>query len=248
MRHLRIERSFRRGLQSYHQSATVQAQIAKVLAGELAKHAPKELNTAFEFGCGTGHLTRALRAQFDIGTLDLNDLVPDCADITGPLGDRFLPGPIEALPLPRDPDLIASASTIQWVEDPRALMRRLWQSLRPGGWLAVSGFASDHFPELQAMGSEAAAPSYISARDWGAMLPPEARICLREETRIEMRFNSALDLLRHLRATGVNGKAQGGWSPARLRSFSDTYRERFGRNGQLPLTYVPTFLIAQKPG
>ena len=133
----RVQRSFRRGLETYHRHAVAQARIAQDLAAMLAgAGAPRKLEAVLEFGCGTGLLTEALLGRFGIAGLTLNDLVAEAAPglqarTAGQA--RFLAGPIEQLPLPDGLDLIASASTVQWVEDIPALMARLAASLRPGG-------------------------------------------------------------------------------------------------------------------
>ena len=158
---------------------------------------------------------------------------------------RFLPGPIEHCALPCDLDLIASASTVQWVADMPALLRRLSRHLRPGGWLMISGFARSHFHELAALGSQAAA-RYADARDWPSFMPPGLHLkSVHQETDV-MRFACLRDLLLHLRSTGVNGRAGDVWSRAKLAGFEADYRRRFAENGQLRLTYAPVYVIARK--
>ncbi|WP_264212968.1 malonyl-ACP O-methyltransferase BioC [Leisingera thetidis] len=251
----RIRQSFRRGLDSYHRSASVQADIAARLAGMLqAQGAPRQIGAALEFGCGTGHLTRQLLQRFETGSLILNDLVPEAAcalralDGTVPAQARFEPGPIETLPLPQDLDLIASASTVQWIPDLPALTARLAARLKPGGWLALSGFGRGQFRELAALGSAAAAPSYLDAAEWRAVLPESMEILAIEQRPAVLEFGTALELLKHLRQTGVNGHAQHSWSRRRLRDFEAAYRAQFGRDGRLPLTYDPVLLAARKTG
>ncbi|MFW8594690.1 methyltransferase domain-containing protein [Cribrihabitans neustonicus] len=249
----RVRQSFRRGLSSYHRHATVQAEIASRLAALLADQgAPRRLDAALEFGCGTGHLTASLAERFEIGRLTLNDLVPEAAAATARAARPhygaldILPGPVEALPLPAGLDLIASASTVQWLDDLPALMARLTAHLRPGGWLALSGFGRRQFRELAALGSNAAAPSYLDAREWPAILPEGLRLVALEQRPMVLEFGNIRTLLRHLRLTGVNGNARQGWSRARLREFEAAYQERFGRGGRLPLSYDPVWLVARK--
>lgn len=243
----RVQRSFQRGLSSYHHAASPQAAIAEHLASLLADHAPRDLGQIFEFGCGTGHFTNALTARFRSTALYLNDLVEDCETMI-PAGSRFSPGPVEDISLPEGLSMIASASTIQWVHDVPALMSKLWNHLAPGGWLALSGFGQDHFHQLSSLGSTASAPGYVDPKAWAQMLPPEAVVHHLSKQEITVRFTSAMELLRHLRQTGVNGQAKGGWSRARLTRFEAEYFEKFGDDGQIPLTYSPVYLIARKPG
>lgn len=249
----RVRQSFRRGLQSYHRSASVQADIAARLAELLqAQGAPERFEAALEFGCGTGHLTRQLVQRFGFGSLLLNDLVPEAASVlqeTGgaaPVQVRFEAGPVESLPLPHGLDLIASASTVQWIPDLSALTARLAARLNPGGWLALSGFGRGQFRELAALGSAAAAPSYLDAGEWRAVLPQSLDILAVTQAPVVLEFDSALALLKHLRQTGVNGHAQQSWSRRHLRDFENAYRERFGGGGKLPLTYDPVLLVARR--
>ncbi|MFW8636253.1 methyltransferase domain-containing protein [Cribrihabitans pelagius] len=249
----RVRQSFKRGLGNYHRHATVQAEIAIRLAALLADlGAPRSLNAALEFGCGTGHLTTALTERLDIGRLTLNDLVPEAAAAAAHAARPhcgvldILPGPVETLPLPGGQDLITSASTVQWVDDLPALMARLAEHLRPGGWLALSGFGRCQFRELAELGSRAAAPSYMDAQEWPAILPEGLQLVALEQRPMVLEFGNIATLLRHLRLTGVNGNARQGWGRARLRAFEAAYQARFGRGGRLPLSYDPVWLVARK--
>ncbi|GAA6209998.1 hypothetical protein NBRC116601_32910 [Cognatishimia sp. WU-CL00825] len=244
--HDRVQQSFRRGLASYHSSATHQADIAARLALQLVQAgAPKSFANALEFGCGTGHLTQHLRRNFTFQSLTLNDLVPECAAFAG-AKDHFVPGPIETLQLPMALDLVCSASTVQWLDDIPATLSHLSQALVPGGWLALSGFGTSQFHELRALGSEAAAPSYVDAEHWRAMLPSDLKIKHLSQARRVAWFPNALALLKHLRETGVNGAASKAWTQTALKGFETQYRQRFGTPRGLPLTYDPVWIVAQK--
>lgn len=246
----RLRASFRRGLETYHQDAVAQAHIARRLAEFLRQAgAPEDFDSGFEFGCGTGFLTEALLANHRFGQLALNDLVPE-AEAGLPALARgkasYVCGPVETVPLPKWVDLIASASTVQWIADLPELLQRLSEHLAPGGWLALSGFGHGQFRELQALGSSAGAPSYADAQDWPAMLPQGLELVQIEQSALVLEFPSALDILRHLRRTGVNARAGGPWSRTRLTAFEADYRSRFGRDGRLPLTYDAVWVLARK--
>lgn len=249
----RVGQCFRRGLGTYHQAARAQAQIARDLAGMLAESgAPERFGAVLEFGCGTGHLTEALLQRFSIDDLTLNDLVAEAAELAGATAGKqgvspsFVAGPVETLRLTQKYDLIASASTVQWLPDLPEVLERLCASLRQGGWLALSGFGTAQFRELSALGSLAAAPNYINACDWPAVLPASMQLAAIRQEAIVIEFPSVLDVLRHLRATGVNGRARDHWSKEQLRKFENAYRERFQRDGMLPLTYDSVTLVARR--
>lgn len=249
----RVQQSFQRGLPSYHAASVVQAQIAAHLGAALrAAGAPVGFNRALEFGCGTGHLTAQLVQQFRIEQLILNDLVPDCADALQPiLQDTktrvdFQAGAIETLAMPVALDLIASASTVQWVPDLAGLMQRLTAHLAPGGWIAISGFGRGHFAELQALGGFGKAPSYLDPQEWREILPSGLKVHRLEQRRIAMPFSDSIALLRHLRLTGVNGAARRQWTRADLADFDTDLRAGQPEGAALRLTYCPVILIAQK--
>lgn len=249
----RVRQSFRRGLPSYHDAAVAQAQIAATLAQALrSAGAPAQFGQVLEFGCGTGHLTTQLLQQFTLDHLTLNDLVPDCAAAVQPILKRHSPrasfqaGPIETLPLPPTLDLIASASTVQWVQQPAALISRLTSHLARGGWLALSGFGRAHFAELRALGSMATAPCYLDPQDWPQILPAGLHIKALYSQTLTLQFPDTLGLLRHLRCTGVNANAHCHWTRANLTTFDLRLRAGLPQGAPLTLSYQPVFLIARK--
>ncbi len=245
--------SFQRSLPSYHSASVAQAQIADALVQALQwSGAPTRFARVFEFGCGTGHLTSHLLHQFSIRNLSLNDLLPDCAQAIQPILHRysaaatFYPGAIETIDLPIGLDLIASASTVQWVDDPAPLMVRLADHLAPGGWLALSGFGTGHFAELRAVGGFGKAPSYLDPVDWQRILPGNLQVLALQSQPIILQFTDALSLLRHLRQTGVNAPASRTWTRADLAAFDARLRQGVPSGSDLTLTYCPVILIARK--
>ncbi len=250
----RVQTSFRRGLATYHQAASAQRQIA----GELVDHlcaepdVPRQFSQVFEFGCGTGHLTEVLTARTRIARLLLNDLVPEAADQACPKAApycdvvEFRPGPVETMVMPQDADLIVSASTLQWVEDVPGVLSRLAAHLRPSGWLAFSTFGQRQFHELRDMGSSAAAPGYCDAHELRAHIPADLEVRVLRQAPIVMWFDTGMQLLRHLRDTGVNAQSSQIWSRRRLHEFGAEYLAKHGQGGRLPLTYDPVWLVARK--
>ncbi|MDK8872831.1 methyltransferase domain-containing protein [Paracoccus sp. SSJ] len=239
----RVARSFARGMKTYDGAALAQRQIAARLfaayRGAVAGHRPARV---LEAGYGSGHLTRHL-LELRPRRLWLNDLAaPELPGVAA----EYLPGDVAEVALPEAVDLAASASTIQWVADPARVLGRLCRAVAPGGWLAISGFAPGHFPELRALGSRAAAPSYLAGAGMAALLPAGWRVRGAGEWRVRLHFPGALEVLRHLRATGVNGCAGQFRSPGALRDFMARYEARHGGAGGVALTYVASWLVAER--
>lgn len=236
--HARIERSFARSRPTYDEAARPQRLIAALLARRLRQLGGADFPSVFEFGCGTGHLTRALARRNRFREIWLNDLsyrdIPPC--------DRFLPGPIEKLDPGRGFDLIASASTLQWLDRPQDALARIAHWLLPQGWLAVSSFGPAHFREIGTRGV-----SLLSSEHLGRALPGDLHVMDHGSAIFRQRFPSPRAVLRHLRLTGVNGRAEKGWTRRDLDAFCDRYLARYGdAQGRVSLTWNPVWLIARK--
>ncbi|AGT08077.1 methyltransferase domain-containing protein [Paracoccus aminophilus] len=249
----RIAQSFGRSQASYSDEARPQRLFARALARRLAQlrgsHHEQPIAKALEFGHGSGHLTEALGLRFRFETLWLNDLVAPLPALVPPPAAQViaLPGPVERVSLPQGLDLIASASSLQWIADPAALIARFGAALRPGGWLALSSFGPNHFAELAALHPTARAPALLPPEALAAALPPGWRIHALGEARLAQFFPSPLALLHHLRRTGVNGLARSVWTKRDLADFIARYQAQFAWKSGVRLSWNPVWLIAEKP-
>ncbi|MBA4781922.1 MAG: methyltransferase [Rhizobiales bacterium] len=250
----RVRQSFGRSLSDYHQSAFVQAEIAERLAHLLNAHRkePAGFGCVFEFGCSTGFLTRHLVRNFAIGHYVANDLVAGSAPLIASIlaetetNWRFIAGPVQDN-IPDGPfDLVAAASTVQWIADLPPLLQRLSDALAPGGMLALSGFGRQHFHELTAMGSTAGAVSYKDRSEWRDLLPSTLDLVAIEQAERVVHFPTVRALLVHLRRTGVNAGAGTPWSRSAYAAFEAEYRDRFSDAQGVRLTYDPVLLIARR--
>ena len=195
-------------------------------------------------------MTHALLNRFSIASLTVNDLVPNACHLAESVGADFLEGDIRSVIWPKAPHLIASASTLQWMDAPEALLRKAAQTLAPGGWLAFSGFGPAQFNELRALGSTAQAPGLClpEALAGAVQTAGAGRFEIADvgQDRRQLWFDSPIDVLRHLQQTGVNAVAANTWTRATLARFSARYIEAFGAPGGVPLTYHPIWIIAHK--
>lgn len=238
----RIAAGFARHLASYETAATAQAQIADRLAARIAPLVPPAARL-LELGHGTGFLTRQL-ARLAPGEIWLNDLVAPLPEMSWPAATkvRALPGDAAALRFPAGLDLIASASMLQWLADPAALLHRAAQALRPGGILAVSSFGPGNFPELAGLGLPPGAPGYRDAAGLCADLPVGMQVLAAWDESLPLVFPDARALMAHLRATGVNGLRAGHLSAPGLRALM----RQMNREGLTTLTYRPSYCMARK--
>lgn len=245
----RVQRSFRRSFSTYHDEADQQAWVARRLVEDLRRSgAPKRFGTAFELGCGTGHLTRLLCRDFGFDSLRLNDLAPEGRFTAEAAGASFVGGDAMQVAWPDRLGLLASASMIQWLDDPAAALGRAAEALAPGGWLAISGFGPQQYRELAQIGSAARAPGLCRPEDLAAAVKGKLEVVMTGERLRQSYFPSPRQVLHHLRKTGVNGRAQRIWTRSALAQFTADYLRDFETGAGVPLTYHPVWIIARKPG
>ena len=247
----KIFHSFHRALDSYEEHAIVQKNSAANLITHLKNNGcMASLERVFEFGCGTGFLTRHLNQQFKINEFIANDLVQDC-QIYLPKSDiQFIAGDVSDIAIPEECDVICSASCAQWCHDLVGLLNKLTKSLVDNGLLAISSFTSGHFKELIELQTTEHTNNpplnYWTEQTWQEQLEPNYEILTISSEESVLWFDSVRELLLHLRLTGVNGLAGKTWNQQSLTNFENNYRENFEIDGNVPLSYKPIYIIARK--
>lgn len=212
----RIRTAFGAAAEHYEAHAGVQRTVAQTLA-QLARNQPLPARPRIlEIGCGTGLLTRELRAIFPDAEMTVTDLSPAMvaqASRDPALAARFLvmDGEHPDFDAPWF-DLIVSSLAFQWFADLPAALARLYGLLRPGGCLMFATMAQDSFCEWRAAheahGAEAGTPAYPDIASLKAMLDAHADAFLFEEHYTE-NFGGARGLHRHLKGIGATVPAEG---------------------------------------
>lgn len=243
-----LRKRFSRHLSGYDTLASVQRDVARRLALEILIHAPRNLRHGVEIGAGTGFLTRHMVEYFPMARWTVNDLVANSRDYLPPKVN-FIEGDGETMELPDGVDLVASSSTVQWFDDLRTFLARACSALDNGGLLAISCFGPDNFKEIAATTGQTL--HYHTNSEISEWLKAEKmRLVHTEEWIHTEHFTSPIDVLHHLRATGVNAIEHTPWTPARLHSFEKDYLAHCAENGiteGVTLTFNPTMIIARKP-
>ena len=192
------------------------------------RNCTRPVDSALEIGSGTGFLTRRMLELYPHALWTINDLVEQSADFLEPYAAghdvRYLWGDAETIALPDRLDLIASASAVQWFDDLPRFARKAGNLLETEGYIVLSTFGPENFREIKAVTDEG----------------------LDYYTR-SLAFDTPLDVLRHIRATGVNSIRHARWTKRELSDFETRYRNGFrNAEGQVTLTYHPVLLIAEK--
>lgn len=244
-----IEYRFKRSVESYDENAHVQKAVIQKLMALLRTYCPIPTGRILEVGCGTGLLTTLLQQQYTGNELFINDLVDKMCSKTASHcqlpSQHCMVGDIERIELRGEYDLIVSASTFQWFAHPEETFRRLAARIRRGGWLVFSTFGKDNFKELKALTGSGL--NYYSLAEMKGLLSSCLEILYMEEEQYILEFNDALEVLQHVKKTGVNATpSQPGWTRGRLESFKQEYTRHFTSSGKYLLTYHPQYFICRK--
>jgi malonyl-ACP O-methyltransferase BioC len=241
-----VKKRFARSLKTYAEHAHVQRATAERMLFELRASAGEKFDRIFEIGCGAGVLTQMIRKQLFYKELYLNDLVDECEKlIQDPENEHFSGGDIEHLEvLPSSLDLVLSNATFQWLDHLGEVLERLFKALHQDGTLAFSTFGPENAREIaQAKGTSL---KYLTVPELKAVVSEHFSIqCFHENIR-QLHFKHPMDVLRHLKNTGVTAVSKEIWTRSGLKNFITDYIECCGNDEGVTLTYHPIVVIARK--
>lgn len=243
-----ITERFSRAVETYTIEATAQMEIAyhmiELLNQHLKNYTPQSI---VEFGCGTGNYSRLLYRTFMPETFIINDICKEmmsrCDDLIKK-GVQFEEGDAEQLAFQVRCNILTSCSTLQWFTSPERFFERSANFISTDGYLAFSTFGEDNFKEIKA--TTGSGLNYYNCDKLLDMLSPYYDIIHMEEQYIVQHYEHPLDVLRHLKQTGVTGIQSYQWTKGKLTEFSNAYQLNFTDDKGVTLTYHPIYVIAKK--
>lgn len=243
-----IKTRFSKATRTYEQEATAQRQIASTMTHIIKAYTtPGEVQSAIEVGCGTGIFSRMILNEIAPRRFLLNDICPEMenylADI---LGNQvcFQAGDAETYPFAGQHHLITSCSTLQWFNSPEEFFDRCYSLLHPGGYLAFSTFGSQNMKEITALTGNSL--PYRSITKLKEALKNKYEVLFSNEETIIKYFRAPIDVLLHMKKTGVTGVRNQVWTKSGINRFCEQYRHLFNTSKGVSLTYHPIYILAQK--
>jgi len=245
-----VEQRFARSVQTYRQHALVQNQMAQQLT-EMARPYLTKGAKLFEVGCGSGTLTEYLLKEFEPSTLIANDLatcvLSQLREITkthNSLTFNFLPGDAEVIDFPHSNDAIFAGAALQWFHQPGLFFIKAAESLNERGILAFSTFGNSNYKEIQKTTNKSL--SYKTLQQLTSILQTNFTILEQTESMQALWFEHPIEVLRHIKATGVGGVQKQSWSKRQLDDFVADYQQFYKPGKGYSLTYHPILMVAQK--
>jgi hypothetical protein len=140
--------------------------------------------------------------------------------------------------------MIASASVIQWFTSPHDFINKITSQLNSNGILLLNTFGQNNLREIKVITGKGLA--YLSLEDVRNWIGPSFKVIYLQDEEIKLQFHTPLQVLQHLKCTGVTGTNAVIWTRSMLRNFCDEYIDRYSINSTVTLTYHPIYLLAIK--
>ena len=220
-----ITRRFSRAVESYNREAVAQKQIAYRMSDMLNHYLPRPCGRILEIGSGTGFLTRRLMETLHPEKLVLNDI---CQEMSSCFTDLLGSG----------------QATLQWFVSPELFFERCNTLLKQKGYFAFTTFGRDNLKEVASVTGSGL--HYRSLEELEEALRIHYEIVKAHEERICLTFGTPLEVLYHLKHTGVAAVRQQAWTKRDLQDFCDKYARLFSDGRSVTLTYHPIYIIAKK--
>ncbi|EOW2191257.1 malonyl-ACP O-methyltransferase BioC [Campylobacter jejuni] len=216
----------------YEKHAKVQDFMGLKLCEILKDLKISHFEKVFEFGCGRGELSKKLQNFITFNEYLKNDIL-DFKENSNIL--IFDMNEIAKQDLSKEKfDLIVSNATLQWL-DLKRILPSLRDMLNQNGILLLSTFAEQNLKEIKQ--STGFGLNYFSLNE----LEQNFKVYFNEvkitQELVELSFDNALDVFRHLKLSGVNSL---GFYPLN-KGFLKEFEEKF----QNKLTYHPVFILCK---
>ncbi|MBQ3438270.1 MAG: methyltransferase domain-containing protein [Fusobacterium sp.] len=208
--------NFEKHFDKYNNYSYVQKKVANNLTNFIKENIDSEgIESILELGCGTGIFTREYTNKvFSKNNLILNDKFNVEEFIKDINYKDFLQGDIEKINFPKNIDIILSSSVFQWIEDLNSLFQKISEVSNK---LCFSTYISGNLIEIKKHFNISL--EYKNIEDIEKIAQKYFKEVIFYKETIRLNFETPLDLLKHLKFTGVTGLQKP--SISNIRSFND---------------------------
>ncbi len=237
-----IKKQFEQSMNSYDENAIVQKLMAQKLVKKLCEISGSFENI-LELGSGTGILATEITQNIRYKHYYANDLVEKSKKYLEKILPEFtfLCGNAIKINPSRNMDLIISNAMFQWFSDLEKVSDKLKNYINTGGILAFTTFSPNNFREINKI--TGLSLNYSSKEDIIKIFSKNFQILYTEEFEEKLNFSSPLELLAHMKKTGVNSLSKNHWTFKDVKEFCEKYSREFPKN---TLTYAPIIVICKK--
>lgn len=238
-----VKLRFKNSIQTYDDTAIIQKEIAHVLIDKIIENCGNSFDNIFEFGAGTGFLSKNIIEKLHFKEYYANDIIEEAEYCIKNIIDdvKFLAGDIEKIEINKKFNLLVANAVIQWISNLNELFNKLYTNIENNGHFAFTTFGEQNFKEIKE--TTGVSLNYLKTETLKEKCSNHFEIIHFEEVIQTLYFSSPLDVLKHIKYSGTNGIKTLNWTQTKLKEFDKYYRENFGTNNQVMLTYNPIFVI-----
>ncbi len=237
-----VKKRFKRSLKTYNDNAFAQKQMAEKLVNMLPS---KSFKSVFEIGCASGILTSEIKKHINFESFTANDLVEESKNYINKIipVNTFISGDIEELCFEEKYDLIISNACLQWCGNIEKTILKLYDLLEDKGILAVSIFGDENLKEIKNLFN--IENKMYTMPELKQFLFGFSDTVIKEDS-LKQTFDSPLDVLKHLKLTGVNAVKELKLTKTILKQFEADYIKSYSINNKVILTYNPVYILIKK--
>ena len=237
-----VKKCFEKSMDKYDENAFVQKFMAEQLVQELTL-VKADFNKILELGCGTGLLTREINEHLKFSSYCANDLSEKSKKYIDKILKKynFVCGNAQKINSNTSYDLIISNAMFQWFNNLEEVLNKYKLILNNDGILAFTTFSPENFRELKQVSGLSL--NYRTEEELKEILSKNYEILTIKSYEKIMKFASPLELLYHMKNTGVNSLNSATWTFAEVREFCRKFSEIYS---EITLTYSPILVIAKK--
>lgn len=238
-----VKYRFSKSINSYDNTAVVQKEMALLLIDKILNHCGKDFRKVFEFGVGTGFLSKNILDKITFEEYFANDIIEESEFCIKNIIDnaKFLPGDIEKIELNHNFDLVVSNAVMQWIGDVDELLFKIKNNLAPQGCFAFTTFGEQNFKEIKE--TTGVSLNYLKTETLKEKCEKYFDIVSYEKDVQTLFFDTPLEVLKHIKKSGTNGIASTHWTVSKLKAFEEFYKNNFSAANKVVLTYNPVYVI-----
>ena len=237
-----IKKQFEKSFGTYNANALVQKIMAQKMISKLCE-IQHNWDNILELGAGTGLLTDEIKKYLKFKNFYANDLVAKSEIyIKKIIPDViFYYGNAKRIKPTKKMDLIISNAMFQWFKDFDEISILYKNMLNKDGILAFSSFSPENYKEIRDI--TGISLEYKTTNEIKNIFSKDYDILYYEEFENILKFNSPLEILAHMKNTGVNCLSKNNWTFIDVKEFCEKYSKKYPENS---LTYSSIIFICKK--
>lgn len=238
-----LKQKFEKSMPKYNENAFVQREMAECLVELLVKNCGTDFSRVLELGSGTGILTEILADRLNFQEITCNDIVEKSKFYLDKIlkNYTFIVGNSVKIKPSGRYNLIISNAMFQWFSSLSAALGSYSRYLGKDGILAFSTFSTENFKEIRSV--LGLSLKYLSVEEIKSALTDKFEVIEIYEYEKVLEFATSLELLAHLKNTGVNSLSSKKMTFAQVKSFCETIQTK---DGKARLTYAPVIVLARR--